>query len=235
MSPLLWLLLTIVVCTVTVSMLVRRLLQVIDKHVVHYLPSTTIARMSKELTSKLASTSTLEASLLQLVTHLRELETEMLRQISVSQLMHDSLHSLAAEQVAQWTHAHGPELMSSVIRSASSELSSRMERGLVNSVQKFGGEYVLLHSIPNASFRIQLEARYVDPDELRQALVRVLEWQPKKVQPIHSDRDRVQALLRRTESQRDLDQFLGSLGKTIQELRWEGSLFLTGGQQNGVA
>lgn len=198
----------------------------ISEHVTYYLPSTSIAKLSKELSAYVLTCTALVEALQRSAERITNAEQQVLDQLAIVDRLSESTSEALRSSVNEWVSEYGPEMFESVIRDASRMLSARMERRLSELPVKLGGEYVLLHAMESFEVQVSLEAQYIDPEQLRQALIQLLDWQPLKHPTVRSDHDLREHFISKTRSKRELDLLLGKLGEHLQSLRWKGALAL---------
>lgn len=214
------------IALVFLCLTVRRIMNQVSDHVAYYLPVTSIAKLSHELSTYVLTCTALVEALQRSAERITNAEQQVLDQLSIVEVMSESASEALRAAAHDWVSAYGPEMFESVIRDASRTLSARMERGLAELPAKLGGEYVLLHAMDALDIQVTLEAQYVDAEELRLALIKVLEWQPLKHPTVRSDNDLREHFISKTRSKRELDLMLGKLGEHLQSLRWKGALAL---------
>lgn len=224
MNPLLWLFIGIV-CLIMV-VLVRRIVHEISRHVAYYLPPTSIGQLSAELSSELAVVRAyrerLESQQDELATAIKSVNTTL----SLAEMLRESMLTNTKGNLSDWVAMYGQEVFDSVIRNTSLNLQSSLHSGLFGRTTSVLDGYVLLHSLDDMVIDVHLDAQYVDPEGLRTAIVRLLEWEPTKVRNIHSERDLALRFQDQVRGRRDLELFLGKLGEHLINLTWDGKVAL---------
>jgi hypothetical protein len=214
----------IIAFSTTALVLVLRILHVISQHVAHYLPATSNAKLSKDLMANLTiSASLLETSQRQAVA-LQGLLEELEAELSIAKLVRESIQTQSSQITTEWLVTHGPEFYSDILRGVRDRLSTHLEMELIDRTTKLAGEYVLLQPLDALELNVKLEARYQKPEAIRNALCKLLTWNPPKGRKIQSDNDLASWFLEQTKSREKLDLLLGSLGRELFDMQWTGAI-----------
>lgn len=225
MPLLLWVVILIVLLLIVV--LVRKVIAEMSRHISYYLPPTSIGQLSKELQSQLiiaqAHVERLQQHNVEYATAVESIQLTL----SLCEMLRETMLVNVKGNLNDWLAVYGTEVMDSVIRDASSTLVQSIENGLLDRTTSLLGGYVLLQSLDDLSIDVKLDARYVDPEGIRQAVLKLLEWEPAKVRAIHGDRDIALRFMEQTKSRRELDLFLGRLGEHLLKLSWDGKAALS--------
>jgi len=136
----------------------------------------------------------------------------------------DSMTALMSSQGYEWIREYGPRFMDDVIRNVTKQLSTHLEMGLIDRTTKFAGEYVLLQSLDDLELEVRLSARSYRPEAIRAALIKLLEWHPRKPQSIKSDKDLAEWFKVESQNAQEFDYTLGSLGEELLQLQWSGAI-----------
>lgn len=209
-----------------VLVLVRSVLRVMSEHVTHYLPPVSIAKLSKQLQTELLLAQKHNEQLILQYEDLK-LASDKLRELFCQA---DALEEVMLQNVKfnldTWMAQYGEQLFDRVIRVTSTRLLHQLEHGLLDRTTSLCDRYVVLQSLDDLTLDVRLEARYHDPEDLRAAILKLLEWEPAKARPIHKQEDLGRRFLERTKSRQDLDQFLGKLGEQLLSVSWDGKALL---------
>jgi len=214
------------IVSLAVAVLVARRLGDLISRVCYYLPPTSVGELSKELKSLLGMQTAYVEALKQKYEEMATATEALNKLLVLSEMLRDGMAMSLNHKVESWVAQHGNEFFDDVIRNVSNRMATHIEMGLVDRTTKLAGEYVLLHSLDSLDVNISLEAKYTAPERIREALIRLLQWEPAKARPIRNERDLVQQLKEQTASRQELDLLLGSLGSDLQKLQWQGAVAL---------
>lgn len=200
----------------------------INQRITWYVPAYSNARLSKELTTNLAVVQAYSAQLESLLANVDEKVQEFVKvvdDVSFSrELVSDVLQRSATGQFQNIQS----EVIARISRDVSQVLASRLLTSQ-SSTLNFGSEYVLLHELEDFSFEINLTPKFFTPRELKSAILRALEYQPRKQPKVVDDRSRAEWFLEAARDYKDFELFLGKLGEELFNLRWEGTVALRRG------
>jgi len=216
----------ILIVILILSLTVRRVVSELSTSASYYLPPVSIAKLSNELRTYVVSATAMVETLTESARRISDCEHQILNQMSLVEQLNVSLSETLRRESVRWISAYGPEMFEHIIRDASTRLSNHLEMELVDSSTKLAGEYVLLHAVKDLDLKVTLEARYVDPELIRQTLIQLLTWQPVKERVVRNERDLRDMFIEQTKSRHELDLLLGKLGEHLQKLKWEGCLAL---------
>jgi len=214
------------IVSLAVAVLVARRLGDLISRVCYYLPPTSVGELSKELKSLLGMQTAYVESLKQKYEEMATATEALNKLLVLSEMLRDGMAMSLNHKVESWVAQHGNEFFDDVIRNVSNRMAAHIEMGLVDRTTKLAGEYVLLHSLDDLDMNISLEAKYIAPERIREALIRLLQWEPAKARTIRNERDLVQQLKEQTAHRQELDLLLGSLGSDLLKLQWQGAIAL---------
>lgn len=206
--------------------IVWRVIRGISNHILYYLPPTAVGNLSKELNSQLAIASQLNTRWIEKLTQVEELINQTAQVSVLVEMMHSQFATVLSTQMRAWVGELEPTLLEDLIRQVSQELTTHIERTLLDRTTTLAGEYVLLQQVDELVMNVNLQARYHSPEGIRKALITILEWQPAKAKTVRSDRDLADWFIQKTQTQRELDLLLGRLGEELLRLQWEGAIAL---------
>lgn len=204
---------------------------VINRKLKWYVPTITNMELSKQLSTNLGVVSVASTQLASTLAQLYEptqLITNLISELELAkELIVDVLKAQASKQL-QTIH---PDVIERIVRDVSPtvvrELSLRLQPAV-----NFASEYVLLHSLEDVKFHVQLTPKQYHAHELRQAIIRALEYRPRKLRAIVDDRSMAEQFMDVARDDQDLELFLGRVGQELLNLRLEGFVSL---QRTNVA
>lgn len=207
--------------------IVARVIGEIKHHIAYYLPPIAVAELAKELNAEVALVRTYSEMLKQQIASLTTVTQQTGQFSNTLDLLREEYASNVASIANEWLRRHGREIFDDIIRNASLRVANNVEMGLVEASTGTLGRYVVLQSLENLSLDVNLQAEYLEPNRLREALVRVIKWHPLRSKPPKTDDELAQWFLDQTANRRELDQILGRLGEDLLQLQWKGKLALS--------
>jgi len=206
--------------------LVARIIGSISNHVAYYLPPIAVAELAQQLNQELAVVRTYSLAMQQQVASLATAIEQTSHVTNSLDLLREGIAIQVNTSVDQWLRSHGREVFDDIIRNASLRVANNVEMGLVAHTTDVLGEYVLLQTVENLSIDVNLQARYTQPEDLREALIRVIKWHPLRRKPPKTDEELAQWFMDLTDDRRKFDSFLGRLGEELLNLQWAGKVML---------
>lgn len=225
----------VIACLLFILVLGWRLTTVLRDHVIHFLPPMAIANLAKELNGCLAAERAIVERMRTDYSVIVETTQQVKRLLGLSEMLHDTMSASMRSNIHAWIQENGEQVLEGVLRDASRTLSNHLEAGLIDRTTKLGGEYVLLQELDALDVSVSLKAQYVSPEDIRNALIRLVCWTPTKVRSPRNESEVAEWLVEQTKNQRDLDLLLGKLGVELWNLRWNGTMSLKNKQTDKVA
>lgn len=136
----------------------------------------------------------------------------------------DSMTALISSNGYEWVREYGPRFMDDVIRNVTNQLTVQLQQGLVHRTTQLAGEYVLLQTLDTLDLEVRLQARSYRPEVIRAALIKLLEWHPRKPKTVTDERSLAEQFKQQTRDAQELAWLLGSLGEELMCLEWNGAV-----------
>jgi hypothetical protein len=191
-----------------------------------YVPAVTHAKLSRELGTQVAIVEAIATRMQTTIDSLERVE-KLVEDIEFSRELITTVLEAQASKQLQAIH---PDVINYIIREVSPYVAHQLTDALRTPVVSLGSQYVVLKQIDECRIDVQLSPKHYSVKELRDAIARVLEYQPRKLPKVVDDRTRIEWLLESTKSDREMELFLGSLGEALFNLRWEGTVALKSGR-----
>jgi len=215
------------ISTIVGLVIVARVIGEVKHHIAYYLPPIAVAELAKELNAEVALVRTHSEALKQQVANLITVMEQTGQFSNTLDLLREEYASNVAIIANEWLRRHGREVFNDIIRNASLRVANNVEMGLVEASTGAMGRYVILQSLENLSLEVDLQAEYLDPERMREAIVRLIKWHPLRSKPPKSDEELARWFIEQTANRRELDLFLGRLGEDLLQLQWKGKLALS--------
>jgi hypothetical protein len=225
----------IIAAIVSVTFLVAlfvlvRVMRLVQSHVAYYLPSVTLAQLSKQLSNQLALSDAIAKRMGTEATELATATSTLVESIQRLDIVHDAMVAAIQGSLDSWLSRHTPAMLEDAIRSVALRVSNNLQMGLIDRTTKLGGEYVLLQTLDDLEVSVQLKASSYEPKAIREALVRVLKWHAPRERKLKSDEDLASWLIEATRTRREFDELLGRMGDELFALQWNGAVALRAGK-----
>jgi hypothetical protein len=199
----------------------------IHKHVAYYLPPVSVGKLSREVHNQAALATSLRLELEKELSDFKVLMSDLDQVHQVAMVAHNAMLKAISSKAEAIVDYYENGLFDDIIRDVRTELSSNIAQGLIDRTTRVAGEYVLLQSLDDLELEVSLDARFTSPEDLKEAITRLLKYEFPKRTPPKSDAQYATWLLEVSNDRRKFDNFMGSVGEELLSMQWNGKVALS--------
>lgn len=218
---------TVVIVIFLLLVAVVGVYRAIHKHVAYYLPPVSVAKLSREVNDHAALATSLRQELETELSDFKVLMSDLNQVHQVAMVAHSAMLSAVTGKAEAIVDYYENDLFDDIIRNVRSELSTNIAQGLLDRTTRVAGEYVLLQTIDDLELEVSLDARFTNPEDLKEAITRLLRYEFLKRTPPKSDAQYAAWLLEVANDRRKFDNFMGSVGEELLSMQWNGKVALS--------
>lgn len=202
------------------------ILLTLNRQLSWYLPSTSNARLSRELTQSLAVVEGLSVQYQAKLSLLDETIREVNKYLEDIEYSRTAITAVIEAQALKQFETLPHDMYLRILRDSASQLANKVVESLHGRLHTIGSEYVLLHSIDDHTIDVQLSAEHSDWQTLQEALKKVEKFRPK------TGNDGNVSWI---ESQKQFNVYISKLGEALFSLKWNGNVTLRKVKGNELA